>query len=655
MAITKDKGYLFIGEDHLVADFPYNAQQVAQIKQIAGAKWDKVARVWRIPMGSIDEAREFAQQHSFFVDNDVLKFNAPRQRMPTKKNSITHRGDYIYISVPYDRVKVHAVKQIPGVTWDSKEMSWRAPVSAVKDVVFFADKFGLGVDAGIIEFATRIEHEMRDAIEMSRSTSVEGGLVIPTINGTRLSYQEAGVAYAAAHRRCFIADEMGLGKTIQAIASLEHIKNSYPAVVVCPPNLVLNWAHEYSKWLPRRKVVTVTNRSDFPEEDYEILIIGYSNIMHWEKKLLKHRSYVFDESHYAKTPTAQRTRSSIKMARSCPSDGTVLCLTGTPITNRPAEYASQLDILGKLSFFGGLFGFYRRYCAAYKDRWGQWVLSGNSHLDELNEILRSSCYIRRTKDQVLTELPPVRHSFVYVELSKAEFAKYKKAENDVAQYLVERAKEIAVELGESPRSAAVIARIKAESNIHLVKLSVLRRLAAEAKIEIAQEFIAAKTESGEKVVVAAHHRSIVDVLAKQNGDLRIQGGMSVEDVEEAKHRFQNEPAEQAPAIILSIQAAKTGHTLTAAQDVLFVELPWTPADVDQTYSRCHRIGQKGSVMVTYLIARHTIDEQMSELIRSKRDVVNQATDGASDLSETQEEQLVLDLLLRGLDLNDSNK
>jgi SWI/SNF-related matrix-associated actin-dependent regulator 1 of chromatin subfamily A len=122
-------------------------------------------------------------------------------------------------------------------------------------------------------------------------------------------------------------------------------------------------------------------------------------------------------------------------------------------------------------------------------------------------------------------------------------------------------------------------------------------------------------------------------------------------VEEAKRRFQNESAEQAPAIILSIQAAKTGHTLTASQDVLFVELPWTPADVDQTYSRCHRIGQKGSVMVTYLIARQTIDEQMSALIRSKREVVNKATDGANDLPEFKEEQLVLDLLLRGLDVD----
>jgi SWI/SNF-related matrix-associated actin-dependent regulator 1 of chromatin subfamily A len=80
-------------------------------------------------------------------------------------------------------------------------------------------------------------------------------------------------------------------------------------------------------------------------------------------------------------------------------------------------------------------------------------------------------------------------------------------------------------------------------------------------------------------------------------------------------------------IVLSIQAAKTGHTLTAAQDVLFMELPWTPADVDQTYSRCHRLGQKGSVTATYLLCEGTVDELMYDLIAAKRSVVDVATDG----------------------------
>ena len=442
--------------------------------------------------------------------------------------------------------------------------------------------------------------------------------------------------------RTFIADEMGLGKTLQAMATIEYVWDSYPAVVVCPATLVLNWKAEYNRWLPHRTVKVVTDRKEFPS-DYDVVVIGYSNITAWEKQLLNHKSYVFDESHYCKTPKAQRTKSAIKIARSAPKNGIVLCLTGTPVTNRPAEYASQLNILGKLDKFGGEWGFYRRYCGAFKDKWGQWHLDGHSNLDELNDKLRSTCYIRRTKEQVLTELPPVVHDPVLVDGTGAGIKEYKKAEADIVKYLVERAKEIAAELGLSPKSAAVIAKIKAESNQHLVRLSVLRRLAAKAKMPAIHEWVESRVAEGRKVVIAAHHRDIVDELALKYGNLRIQGGMDITDVEEQKRKFMTLSCEEAPVIVLSIQAAKTGHNLQVAQDVLFVELPWTPADVDQTYSRCHRLGQKSSVTATYLLCDGTIDEEIYSLIERKRNVVNQAVDGSPAGEEAELSELVMNL------------
>ena len=332
------------------------------------------------------------------------------------------------------------------------------------------------------------------------------------------------------------------------------------------------------------------------------------------------------------------------MAKSVPKDGIILCLTGTPVTNRPAEYASQLDILGKLKEFGGLWGFYRRYCGAYQDNFGQWNISGHSNLDELNERLRGTCYIRRTKDQVLSELPPVVHSRVLVEGTPAGMAEYQKAEKDIIKYITDRAKEIAIELGENPYSKAVVAKLRAESNEHLVKLSVLRRLSAKAKMPAVHEWIEAHIADGKKVVVCAHHRDIVDELAKKYGNLRIQGGMSVEDVEVQKKKFMTLSVEEAPVIVLSIQAAKTGHTLTASQDCLFVELPWTPADVDQTYSRLHRLGQQGSVTSTYLLTSGTIDEEIYKLIQKKRAVVNASVDGGEKDEDISTAQLFLKFL-----------
>jgi SNF2 family DNA or RNA helicase len=570
----------------------------------------------------MSEARAFAIKHDIEVDTEILLITPPVRKAV---NSIWLEGDWIFITFPYEKVVINSVKKIPSITWNATKKAWRAPLTSANDVIRWAEYFDIEVSDELRSCSENVTNNLNALIEASRSVDAE--ISIPSLTAELLPYQRAGVAYASNARRTFIADEMGLGKTLQAIATVEYVMDSYPAVVVCPPSLVLNWQAEYARWLPSRRVSVVTNRKEFPEKGtYDVVVVGYSNITKWEKELSKHRSYVFDESHYCKTVTAQRTKSAQKIAKSAPKDGIVLCLTGTPVTNRPSEYASQLDILGKLKEFGGLWGFYRRYCNAFQDSFGQWNISGHSHLDELNERLRGVCYIRRTKDQVLSELPPVIHSPVLVEGSAAAMKEYKKAEADIIQYLIDRAKEIARELGEPVGSAAVVARIKAESNEHLVRLSVLRRLSARAKMPVVEEWVKQRIEDGKKVVIAAHHRDIVDELAMKFGNLRIQGGMSVEEVEEQKKKFQ------------------TGHTLTSAQDVLFVELPWTPADVDQTYSRCHRLGQKGSVVATYLLTDGTIDEEIYSLIERKRSVVNRAVDGGSPVDDVDTAQLLFDLM-----------
>ena len=627
-------------DDQIILDFPYDKEQVDEVKKIAGSKWDKVSKVWRIPVSSVTEAREFAIKHSLPIDTELLLITPPVRKAG---NSIVVDDGWIFITFPYEKVIISSVKKIPSITWNAPKKAWRAPITSVNDVLKWAKYFSIEVSGELEVLSKKVTGDIGRLVDASRSVDAE--ISIPSIKAELLPYQRAGVSYASNARRTFIADEMGLGKTLQAIATIEYVQDSYPAVVVCPPSLILNWKAEYNRWLPDRKVAVVTNRREFPESGtYDVVVVGYSNITKWEKELSRHRSYVFDESHYCKTVTAQRTKSAQKIAKSAPREGIVLCLTGTPVTNRPSEYASQLDILGRLKEFGGLWGFYRRYCNAYQDSFGQWNITGHSHLDELNDKLRGVCYIRRTKEQVLSELPPVIHSPVVVEGSVAGMKEYKKAEADIIQYLVDRAKQIARELGEPVGSAAVVARIKAESNEHLVRLSVLRRLSARAKMPIVEEWVQERIDDGKKVVIAAHHRDIVDELARKFGNLRIQGGMSVEEVEEQKRKFQTLPVTEAPVIVLSIQAAKTGHTLTSAQDVLFVELPWTPADVDQTYSRCHRLGQKGSVVATYMLTHGTIDKDIYSLIERKRSVVNVATDGGVPVEEADTAQLLFDLM-----------
>ncbi len=236
------------------------------------------------------------------------------------------------------------------------------------------------------------------------------------------------------------------------------------------------------------------------------------------------------------------------------------------------------------------------------------------------------------------------HSKLLVEGESAAMKEYKKAENDILVYIADRARQMAIEQGKPSYGAAIAAMIRAEANEHLVRLSVLRRLSAKAKMEAAIEWIGARVENGKKVVVAAHHRDIVDEIARKYGNLRIQGGMAVEEVEDNKRKFQTLPVDKSPVIVLSIQAAKTGHTLTASEECLFIELPWTPADVDQTYSRLHRIGQKGSVTSTYMLTAGTIDEDIYSLIENKRSVVNAAVEGGEMISDDGAVQLILSLI-----------
>jgi SWI/SNF-related matrix-associated actin-dependent regulator 1 of chromatin subfamily A len=229
----------------------------------------------------------------------------------------------------------------------------------------------------------------------------------------------------------------------------------------------------------------------------------------------------------------------------------------------------------------------------------------------------------------MPELSPIEIATRLVTPDPKIMVEYRKAENDIVKYAADRAAEIARELGKPPGHAAVRARFAAESNEHLVRLAALRRIAARSKMDAVAELVEELVESGRKVVLAAHHREIVSALAEKFGGLKIQGGMDVAAVEEAKSRFQTLSVEEAPVIVLSVTAAATGHTLTASQDVVFVEEPWTPADVDQIISRCHRMGQEGSVTAWFLMSAGTVDEKVHELVASKRAVTRAAIDGGT--------------------------
>ena len=644
---------LLLAGDHLALVFPYDIVQVREVKKIPGARWDRLSKTWRAPLRSITEAREFAEKHGFFIEEELAGLVLPAA---AHEAGVVKRKNELVITFPYDEVKIAAIRGVTDARWRPDDFAWVAPVTSMLEVVAWAEDFNVGISDEILEAVGRVEDSRTGLSALSNQTHLDEPLDTSGLNGTLLPFQHVGVAYALQTRRTFIADSMGLGKTVQAIAAL-HLGDALPAVVVCPPTLVLNWVNEIHTWLPTSKVVTLAGMAKKPLTDKvkrrkpaspaggrlvrldtksdpqdiadhladaDFVVLGYSVIGAW-RPVLTPRSLVCDESQYIKNKKAKRTKATVKLAKALPEDGMTLCLTGTPVLNRPAEFYPQLAALGHISDFGGEWAFYKRFCGMYTDRWGKVDISGATHKEELNDRLRSTCYVRRTKEEVLPDLTPIRHQIVPVQGDPVRMKEYRKAEDDIARYMAERAAAIAEELGLNPRSAAVMARIKAEAAEHIVRLSALRRLAALAKIPTIKEIVESHLEEGSKVVIAGHHRDVVSGLADEYGGVKIQGGMSVDEVELFKARFQESP--DVPVIVLSIQAAKSGHTLTAAQDILMAELPWTPADADQVIARLHRIGQEGSVLATWLLCEGTIDYEIYDLLQAKRAVVDAVTDG----------------------------
>ena len=466
------------------------------------------------------------------------------------------------------------------------------------------------------------EQHARSAGLVELSAATDATLEVPGLGGELKPFQRAGVRYLLERRRAFLADEQGLGKTIEAIATLEADK-AYPAIVVCPASLKLNWLRELARWLPGRSVSALSGYGDGSElELSDVTVLNYDILDPRLQGLLAGapRAVVIDEAHYCKNPSAKRTQAVHKLAAGVPRDGLVLALTGTPVVNRPAELISQLRILGRLEEFGSGAKFGARFRGA------------DAH-QRLHWHLRARCFVRRLKQDVLPQLPAKTRAVVPVELDNA--SEYTLAEHDLIAWLRSQP----LDLGEL--DAKVAAALRAE---RLVRLNALKLLAARGKLTAALAWIHDFCSSGERLVVFARHREVQSaVIERFPGALHILGADSAAVRDASLQDFQAPDSDANQLIVCSMEVAGQGITLTRSSNVVFLELDWTPAKHDQAEDRCHRIGQQDAVNAYYLLAADTVDETIATLLERKRAIIEAVTDGREE-----DEEGVLDALVRDL-------
>lgn len=420
-----------------------------------------------------------------------------------------------------------------------------------------------------------------------------------------LPYQVEGIQFAKDRPACLIGDEMGLGKTIQAIGWINCHPEIETVLVVCPATLKINWARELDKWLVSPCL--------------DITIINYDQL----HKLGMYTQYdlcILDEGQYIKNRKAKRSR----LCRQIQAANKIV-LTGTPILNKPIELWHILHWLApELWPMSSYMRYAIRYCGAYQKRLykgGRWIwfMNGATHLDELAVHL-SYLMIRRLKADVLKDLPPKRRQII--ELPTHGLS------SDLLWRLADR--KAGVQFLERDYRDDV-QHLETALQLSWMEMADLRHEAGLAKVSMAIEFIHDAVEASGKVVVFAHHRDVIEALTNALVDYRpavIHGGTSQNGRQDAVDRFQNDP--NVRVFIGQIQAAGVGITLTASSHVIFVELDWTPGVMSQAEDRCHRIGQKESVLVQHLALEDSLDAYMAKALVRKQSIIEQALDGVRD-------------------------
>jgi SWI/SNF-related matrix-associated actin-dependent regulator 1 of chromatin subfamily A len=413
-----------------------------------------------------------------------------------------------------------------------------------------------------------------------------------SIKSILLSHQMDGIRFAYHKKRSIIADEMGVGKTLQAIAII--ILTCQGAhqrfCIICPSILCDVWMSECVRWTPSKSVLVIRSSKDSELDnlrEYNGVIVSYNcsiqkDVLKRLKKL-KITTLILDESHYIKNKRSKRTKAIFAISNEIDY---VLLLSGTPFS-KPVEMFTQLHIMDDrlfLSFFkyntNDKTSYVGRYCMPKieKCKFGTvWNLNGNDRILELRYII-SLFMIRRTKEHVLSGLPKKMRYVINID----DNVKEQKNDSYINKFI----------------------------NTSNRKCNIMKRI-LDPLIQLYQS-------RNQSIVIFGHHKAMIETIKKAIEKYTffvIDGKTSSDNRKMYTNQFQS--SESFEIMLLSIQAASTGITLTKASVVIFAEILFGPDTVLQAEDRCHRLGQKSPVDVIYIILRQSTDTHNWAIIEKK--------------------------------------
>lgn len=446
------------------------------------------------------------------------------------------------------------------------------------------------------------------------------------------SYQMDYLYYAVNHGNHINGSSVGTGKSLCSVLYAEML-DLFPCMVVCPASVKSGWLREWKETNPNRRVSIISTSS--PPEDFEadVIVINYDILgkrvtkengkTSLEIRLdgMKKKSFslvIADEIHFLKNRKSIRSKSFKKLAHKVPS---VIGLTGTLIMNRPAELINILMLIERIKEIAPddqyHHYFFERYCNMKETNFGM-DISGASNIKELNRLLKECCYFQVSKRDALKELPPISENVVECEITNKRA--YKKADNDLLQFIEDKFKD-----QEKVDKAA-----RAE---FLVKLSTLKQLSLEGKEKFIKKWVEEWMEANEeeKLLVFASQSTILTKIAEEFKEgLLITGGTTTKKRDEILQKFFSQ--KESRVLFANIGCLGTGvdGLQKVCSNMAILELPPRPSDLVQVIGRLERSGQKNPVTIQYLLSPETIDQDLWEMLKGKKDVTDMLNKGFQD-------------------------
>ena len=527
------------------------------------------------------------------------------------------RPNYLAVRFPWDAQAVSLIKAVPGRRWHKEDKYWSIPSGGLRALQTQAARRGFDV---VISQQLKLAQArgQKDKSELRQLKTLDDAeLDLPTKTTAR-PYQRAGIRFLQASLRKFkgtlLADDMGLGKTFQAL-SLVALSKIQTVLVLCPATVKWVWSEEIAKHYPALSNVVVDGSAAERREQWasgaRIIIAGYEIIIPRRRQDEKGKWHVVatpemvarvrdwdlvicDEAAKLKNYRTATAKTVKKLNRRYS-----LGLSGKPIENRLEELHSIMDFVMP-GLLGPGFLFHQEHCTT--NRYGGVI--GYKGIEIIRHKIAPH-YLRRLKEDVLTELPPKTMNDVWLEMSKKEWRLYEGIKEQILAIIREnptlKTGNILTEILRL-KQCTDDARLLDEEGIPSTKVKALADLL--------------EASEGHKVVVFTQFKKFAKLVAAEFDGLLLDGDVPVPKRPGLIREFQEEDTQ----LLVCTEAGRYGITLTAADIIVHLDQPWNPATLQQREDRLHRIGQLKNVQVVSFIAKRTIDEYVREIIHRKREL-----------------------------------